>query len=126
MKTKLWLFIALFPILLMACTGGSYVIKTGGLHSTSDSISGEYSKFSGYYFKEIDFSRGENIKFSYLASTKNGTLTAKLLNSSGDVMEEITKDTTITIPKQDTYKIQVDGQNHKGSFIITWGKVGQE
>lgn len=120
MKTKLFLFIVLFSILLVGCTGGSYVITTGGVESSSNSISGNYSKFSGYFYKEVKFSKGDNINFTYLISTNDGKLSAKLIDSSGDVIEKITKDTTITIPKEDMYKIQVNAKDHKGSFIISW------
>jgi hypothetical protein len=92
----------------------------GGVESSSNSISGNYSKFSGYYYKEVKFAKGDNINFTYLISTNDGKLSAKLLDSSGDVIEKITKDTTITIPKEDTYKIQVNAKDHKGSFIISW------
>lgn len=126
MKKKLWLLIALFPILLMGCSAGSYVIKTGNLSSSSDSISGEYSKFSGHYYKKVKFEEGENITFSYSASTIDGKLSANLMDSSDKVIEEITDKMVITIPKKDTYKIQVEANNHKGSFSITWDEAGQE
>ena len=118
MKKQVWFFIALLPILLIGCSGGSYVISIGGLTSHSNSISGEYRSFSGYYFKEVTFDQGDSVHFDYSVSTKKGILTVKLLNSSGQVIEEINKDITIRITKKDTYKIRVEGKKHQGSFYV--------
>jgi hypothetical protein len=120
MKKKLWLILALVSFFLVGCSGGSYVIKTGGISSSSDSISGDYSKFSGNYYKEVKFEEGDKVSFSYLTTTKNGNLTANLLDSSDEVIENISDNLVITIPKKDTYKIQVEAGNHKGNFMISW------
>lgn len=126
MIKKGWLSIAMFSLLLMGCSGGSYSIHNGKLTSSSNTISGEYGSFSGYYFKEVKFIKGDTINFHYSISTKKGSLSARLMNSSGKVINEITTDNTITITKEDTYKIRVEGRDHQGGFNLSWSNVSQD
>jgi predicted Zn-dependent protease len=113
----------LISFILTGCSGGSYAISIGQLTSSSNSISGEYRSFSGYYFKEVTFEKGDAIHFNYSVSTKKGTFSAKLMNSSGREVNEIRNDQTIEITKTDQYKVRVEGKKHKGSFYLSWNKV---
>lgn len=123
MYKKVLIPIVLVSVLLTGCTGGSYTIRIGELSSSSHSISGEYDLFSGYYFKEVKFAKGDTVQFTYSVSTEQGSLSARLLNSSGKVIKDITSDTTVLITKSDTYKVRVDGQKHQGNFNISWSRV---
>ncbi|WP_462413597.1 hypothetical protein [Neobacillus sp. Marseille-QA0830] len=117
---KTWFVILFFSIFLVGCSGGSYAIRTGELTSSTNSMSGNYTKFTGYYFREVKFAKGDEIHFDYSVLTKSGSLAATVVDSSGKKIADIHDDETINIPKEDTYKIRVNGDGHKGSFNIMW------
>lgn len=123
MYKKLLISIVFVSVLLIGCSGGSYTVHIGELSSSSNSISGEYDRFSGYYFKEVKFAKGDTVQLTYSVSTEQGSLSARLLNSSGKVIKDITSDTTVQITKNDTYKVRVDGQKHQGNFNISWSRA---
>ncbi|HBI04269.1 MAG TPA: hypothetical protein DDY49_09605 [Paenibacillaceae bacterium] len=105
---------------LAGCSGGSYRISVGDIKSLDNTISGSYRSFSGYYFKEVKLKKGQTVMFSITSTTEKGELGAKVIDSQGKTILEIKKDESLNISKSDTYKIQVEGKEHKGNFELSW------
>ena len=119
-KLNIIMICLLVAILLVSCSGGSYKITIGDINASDNKISGEYSGFSGYYYKQEKFNQGEIIKFNFSANTINGEISACIVDSNGKIVKEIKNEESIKIDKNDTYKIQVQGTNHEGNFILSW------
>lgn len=116
------LFIFFFIFFTAGCSGSSYTITTGDLNSSVNSISGKYHSFNGYYYKSAKFTQGDFIEFDLTLKTEAGKFSALLLDPDGKVIAEINKDKTARIDTTGTYKVQINGSHHKGSFILQWNK----
>ncbi|GAB6098146.1 hypothetical protein JCM16358_00250 [Halanaerocella petrolearia] len=115
----------LFLIVLAGCEGGSYTIIKGDIDTNENSIIGEYSKFSGTYFKKLYLKRNDKVFIKLEDDTKKGSLTVNLTNSTGKLILAINETEKVNekktgIKKDDNYKITVIGNNHKGSFNLSW------
>lgn len=106
------------------CSGGDYKIIEGGIQSTTNSMSGSYSDFSGFYYRRVRLEGNTNVVVDFHSKTRKGSIVFELLNSRGDVISKINEnDSTnhrIHITQSAFYKFEVLGQDHKGSFYITW------
>lgn len=105
---------------LIACSGGSYAISVGEVESTKNSIVGEYNSFSGKYFKKVHLKEGESYTITFSVTTEKGELIAKVIDSNGETLETLSAGDTFTLNEFGRYKLQVEGEKHRGSFTLSW------
>ncbi len=107
-------------LVLVGCSGGSYNLSKGNITYKNNSITGDYSKFTGNFYKTVKFNEGEIVNYSLTLNTIKGDLTAKLIDSDENVVAELSDKLAVTIKKTDNYKIMIEGNSHKGNFVLTW------
>jgi predicted RNA-binding protein YlqC (UPF0109 family) len=105
---------------LVGCSGGSYSIMSGGIQASKNGLSGSYSSFSGHYYKKVKLEDGKTMTVTLSAQTEKGELAGKVINSSGKTIETLKAGETVKVNTPDQYKLQVEGQKHKGGFILSW------
>lgn len=122
MKKKFGLFLLtlLMFLNLVGCSGGSYAITIGEIDSTKDNMSGEYNSFSGHYYKNVTLDEGKKLTLTFLAETKKGELVAKVIDSDDNTLKTLEPGDTVSLNQSGTYKIQVEGEKHKGNFKLSW------
>lgn len=122
MKTillKIYLSILLVTA-LVACSGGSYTITVGNIDSKETDISGEYNSFTGHYFKKLKVGDGEKLTLTYKVSTDKGELVAKVIDKKGNTIKTFENGESFSLNEPGEYKLQVEGNEHKGSFSLSW------
>lgn len=122
MTKKLGIFFIMVLMVsnLVSCSGGSYRITIGEINSTQNVMSGKYNSFSGYYFKKVKLEDGENLKVAFSVDTEKGILNAKVIDSDGKTIKTLSTGETVTINQPGQYKLQVEGDKHKGNFTLCW------
>ncbi|WP_400243824.1 hypothetical protein AB3U99_21730 [Niallia sp. JL1B1071] len=121
MKRVEMLFLMVLLLFNVAgCSGGSYAISIGEIESSKNSIVGEYNSFSGDYFKKVNVEKGDSYKVSFSVYTEEGELTAKVMDSNGETLKTLKDGDTFTLNQLGTYKLQVEGEKHRGSFALSW------
>ncbi|MGG0720552.1 hypothetical protein ABE096_23680 [Robertmurraya massiliosenegalensis] len=105
---------------LVACSGGTYVISIGEVESTNNSIIGEYDSFSGEYFKKVNIANGESYTITFSVRTEKGELIAKVINSDGETLKTLKDGDSFTLNHSGSYKLQVEGEKHRGNFTLSW------
>lgn len=120
MKKRLFILSLLLLFFLVSCSGGSYRISVGDIDATNHELKGEYLSFTGNYFKKVKLDEGDSLLVSFHSITQKGTLQARIINSEGTVVKELSDGEIYQLNKPDHYKFEVQGQKHKGSFIISW------
>jgi len=87
-------------------------------------MNGSYSKFSGYYYRQITLYKNNNVYMNYHSITHRGTIALELIDDNGNVLYKTKKlaerNYPIHISQSGKYRIEVIGNNHKGSFKLTW------
>ncbi|WP_338448791.1 hypothetical protein R4Z09_21605 [Niallia oryzisoli] len=116
--TLLLLMLMLF--MFVGCSGGSYTITVGEIDSFKHEIAGEYSSFSGKYYKQVTVEPGEVLEITLTAHTEKGRLKAVILDSEEKVISTLNPGNSVQIRDAGVYKLQVEGKNHKGSFTLSW------
>ncbi|MBN2853478.1 MAG: hypothetical protein JXQ23_12150 [Clostridia bacterium] len=116
------LLISLCISSLVACTGGSYLLVKGGFSSSDSRLEGQYSTFTGDYYRKVTLTEGDSLTFSFLQNTIEGSLTATVNDKNKNVVFDITDGAAFKVEKTGQYRITVHGEKHNGNFIITWDK----
>ena len=83
-------------------------------------MSGNYNSFSGYYFKKVKIKDGETLTVTFSVITEKGTLIAKVIDSDGKTIKTLNTGETVNINQPGQFKLQVEGEKHKGSFTLSW------
>ncbi|EEL35060.1 hypothetical protein [Bacillus toyonensis] len=116
-------------VLCLVVLGGCFTregtIVGGKVHGASDSISGEYKKFTGSATQDMKVKKGENWIFSFEDKTKQGTITAYVVDLNDSTILEFNSgkgEKNIKVPKDDTYKVKIKTEEHRGEFQIVWKK----
>ncbi|MBY0599526.1 hypothetical protein [Bacillus bingmayongensis] len=112
-------------VVLSGCFTREGTIVGGKVHGSSDSVSGKYKKFSGSATQDMKVKKGENWVFSFDDTTKQGTITADVVDSNDNTILEFNngKDQkNIKVSKDDTYKVKIKTEEHGGEFRISWEK----
>ena len=113
-------------ILLTACSsGGSYKIIMGSLETADQEITGSYHNFSGHYFQQISLEKGDELTANLVSTTDKGRLKAELVDPEGNTLLQFTGESQaqhrkLKIPEKGVYKFKVIGDNHQGSFTLSW------
>ncbi|OPX43456.1 hypothetical protein CLHUN_26030 [Ruminiclostridium hungatei] len=147
MKNRLMLlFAALLAIAAISgCTYGSGVTRGSVEVNTFSKMSMSYQKFSGYKTTKVKVGDGEAIEVSVAIVTTEGKLDLEISKKTdsgaanrteaekGREEETIyqgtdlpTSDFKVKLDKPGNYEITVEGDEHKGSYKITWDKIDQE
>ena len=114
-------------ILLLATALGGCAINFGSKGSTSSTISVKTdTSLTETIKKPFTYKKDQTIHFSYSSKIKEGTLTMRLLDADGNILEdfEVNKKgkKEIKIEKNDTYIVEVDCNQFKGSYQLKWEK----
>lgn len=115
----IFLILTLF-LILSGCSGGTHVISTGKIESAKNSIIGEYGSFTGKYFKRVKLKENENFIIFFSEETESGSLVAKVIDSNGKTLNTLKNGDSYKLNKPGKYKLQVEGEKHRGKFILTW------
>ena len=112
-------------ILLVAlCTGcdsgGSYTIIRGEIETSDTYMKGQYKKFNGNYFRNLNLEKEDTLTFTLGVNTKKGSLNVRLKNEDGEKVFNIEDDTVVNIEKSESYRVVTIGDNHEGDFFLTW------
>jgi hypothetical protein len=122
-KQSMTIILILMTLLIFTgCSGGSYKIINGDIDTQENGMNGQYKEFTGKYYRKVKFGKGDVVSFNIIVNTSKGNLSFKLLNPEGEVVNELEKGEIIEIVKTGLYKVQVESNKHKGSFIISWSK----
>ena len=121
-KLGIFTILALLILSLVACSGSSSIITVGEIKPSENALTGEYHSFSGYYFKKVKLKEGEILKVKFSAETEKGNLIAKVLDSEGETIKTLNPDDSVTLNQSGRYKLQVEGEKHKGNFTLSWKK----
>lgn len=119
------LVVILSLILLVGCEGGSYMVIKGEVDANKNSITGDYNKFSGKYYKRLKLKRNDKIFVKFENETKKGSLKANLTDSDGEEIFSMNgldkaNEKRFIIKKDGYYKMRVIADDHKGSFNLQW------
>ena len=122
---RFWYVTLIIGIVLMGCSGGSYKIIKGNIRQSRNTIKGSYQSFSGDFFKAVRLNKGQTITLKSMSTTEEGSLFLVVVDPYGNSMFEISlqddpKERKIGIDQTGRYKIKVVGEDHRGSFTITW------
>jgi major membrane immunogen (membrane-anchored lipoprotein) len=117
--TSFFTMVLVFSV-LVSCSGGSYKITVGEIESTKSEIRGEYENFSGHYFKEVKLQEGESLTVTFSEQTEAGNIAAKVLDSSGELVDMVGTDEPLKISGPGKYTLQVEGEKHRGEFVLNW------
>ncbi|EJR03708.1 hypothetical protein E0M25_12965 [Bacillus mycoides] len=112
-------------VVLSGCFTREGTIVGGKVHGASDSISGKYKKITGSATQDMKVKKGENWIFSFDDKTKQGTITAYVVDSNDNTILEFNSgkgENNIKVPKDDTYKVKIKTEEHGGEFQISWKK----
>ncbi|MBB6447006.1 hypothetical protein [Bacillus benzoevorans] len=119
-KRGIFLLMLLILAVLAGCSGGSRVITVGDIEITENDMRGNYSSFTGNYFKHVKLEEGETLTVTFSVNTEKGELTAEVLDSSGETTAVLEPGGTAVIDKPGKYKLQAVGKKHKGNFTLSW------
>ena len=72
------------------------------------------------YFKRVQFNENDIVKFNFIQDTLRVNIEASLINSDGQEIDVIKDKKEFQIETNDSYKIQVNGSGHRGSFKLEW------
>lgn len=122
MQKKISILSALFFIVLTftGCSGGTYTISKGNIGVSDSGITGNYSNFNGKYYKKVKFDKGDKIIFHLDIRSVKGKIKCELIYPEGKPVVELKDNKRIKIPKDGEYKVQLDGKDHEGNFMIYW------
>jgi len=124
MKKKIGMLITflvfIFILLLSGCSGGRHIFVFGGIQQGDNNLNGEYRFFNGHYFKRVQFNENDIVKFSFNHDTISGNIEASLINSFGEKIYIIKDKKDFKIERKGNYKIQVNGNRHRGRFKFEW------
>jgi len=131
---KLIFLIMIFLLVLNSgCTYGNYTVTKSVAIDTFSKMYMSYKKFNGYKAAEINVKEGEQYQVNVSIVTKDGKLglTIALKNDEKDKQDESIYEGNelpdcnfkITLDKPGKYIIKVTGEDHSGSYEITWNKV---
>ena len=124
-KIMLLAILVLSMVILVGCSGGSYLITIGDIDTTGNSITGSYEKFDGHYFKKVKLEEGQNLKVKFYTVTEEGSIAAQVEDPSGEVILQLegqddAQEKEIAINRTGTYSMKVTADKHKGSFQLNW------
>ena len=105
---------------LTGCSGDSRVITIGDIEITKIDMRGNYSCFTGNYYKNVKVKEGESLAVAFSVNTEKGKLTAEVLDADGEAVTSIEPGGTVVIDESGKYKLQVRGEKHKGDFTLSW------
>lgn len=108
---------------IFGCSGGSYRITIGGLNFSHNKITGSYSRFTGNCFKMVNIKKGEKLKIAFSAVTEKGEIKSNIVDTEGKIIKTLKTGETVSIDKEGTYKLQVLGKKHRGSFLLYWERT---
>ena len=110
--------------LLTACSGGSYILKEGSIKTENNLIEGSYEYFSGTYYKNIKIDQNKKISINFDSRTEGGNISANLIDiDNGTIIDLGGKEynnNELIIENAGSYRLRVNGNKHKGSFILSW------
>ena len=121
MNKRYLIVIALLLMIITGCSKSSYLIKNGSIEKTKNKIKGSYDYFNGYREYDINLENGKyeiNIK----TTSDEGKLTILINNEEVFTSSESDEKLEKLEIKEKKNKIRVEGDNHKGDFIISWKK----
>ncbi len=147
MKKRLMLLIAALLTIgvISGCTYGSGSTKGAVEVNTFSKMSMSYKKFSGYKTALVKVEKGKAVEVSAAIITTKGKLDLKILRKvdsgnldkaegkKGQDKEAIyqgtdlpTSEFKVKLDKPGSYEITVEGEEHEGSYKITWDKIDLE
>ncbi len=147
MKKRLMLLIAALLTIgvISGCTYGSGSTRGAVEVNTFSKMSMSYKKFSGYKTALVKVGKGDAVEVSAAIVTTKGKLDMKILKKvapgdgdkaegkKGQDKEAIyqgtdlpTSDFKVKLDKPGSYEITVEGEEHEGSYKITWDKLDLE
>lgn len=92
----------------------------GQVDSAKNNLSGEYNSFSGHYFKKVKLDHNEELVLNFSAVTKKGELFAKVIDADGETIKTLNPGDKAVLNQSGEYKLQVEGEKHQGSFMLSW------
>lgn len=119
-KLGMHFVILLMLVVLASCSGGSRVITFGDIEITENDMRGNYSSFTGNYYKNVKLEEGETLTVTFSVNTEKGKLTAEVLNTDGKKVAVVEPGETVEIDEPGKYKLQAEGEKHKGNFTLSW------
>lgn len=136
-KLNLMLLIGLLMLLIGGCTYGSGTSKMSVEVNTLSKMSMSYQMFSGYKATDIKVKEGETLEVSVdivsekgkldLIIEKKNTRDSEESDDSKGKAEKVyegtdlpTSNFKVTLEEPGEYTVKVTGENHKGSYKVTW------
>ncbi|GAA0740059.1 hypothetical protein [Clostridium oceanicum] len=122
MRKKISILSALFFILLIfvGCSAETYTISKGSIEVCDSGITGAYGNFNGKYCKKVKFDKGDKIIFHIDIRSVKGKIKCELIYPDGKPFVELKDNKRVEISKEGEYKVQVDGKEHEGNFMVYW------
>ncbi len=118
------LLIPLILLLLIGLTGCSNISIGSVQNNTSHKMSASYFLYSGMKKKELTVKDGETVEIAIKITTKKGKIDAFIYDENGEYLykgEDIQEEaSSVTLTEPGDYTIEVDADNHRGSFSFTW------
>lgn len=129
MRKKIFLLVlslSMAAISLCGCMGGGSYVIIGSTEKVGNSyFEMSYDSFRGTRYEKIKLKQGDVLNLKGEVKTDSGDLKIKLLDKdnneiyvSSDNPEDINE--KININEEGRYKIQAEGNQHSGSFHISW------
>lgn len=120
--SKFLVLMAACLILLSGCSGGSYKISVGEIRQSNNRIWGTYRRFTGHYYTTLNLHRNDVVHVNYrFKSEDKGTISARIVEPDGATLKTIDSPRDeITIKKNGTHKLIVEGDRHRGGFVLNW------
>jgi hypothetical protein len=92
--------------------------------NTDNQLIGSYELFNGTRSTTIIVESGKTLLISYNSVVESGELTIKLYDSDHNLVFEFptgtTEINTFTAHRQETFLLEVNGNDTKGSFSLQW------
>ena len=107
---------------IASCSGGSYSISGGHIHSTTSGISASYRAFNGFYNQRFRLDAEADLLVSFVAVTESGSLVAVVRDSEGNELATLEpgQERVLENLPPGTYRARVEGHSHSGSFVLGW------
>lgn len=125
-KIVLMILVLIISIGFAGCTYGSEFTIGSIENNTLSSMSMRYVKFSGNKNKNITVKEGDTCVVSVDIKTEEGKIDLFIKDDNGNIAYEghdiTTSNFTVELNKAGKYKISIEANNHKGSYLIKWGK----
>jgi hypothetical protein len=131
LRNQTWVFavvtLMLISGLLIGCGGRYSSLKVGWVGSnTPGKYAYQYKRFSGIERKTFRADAGEAFALDYEVDVDEGTLALRLVSPDGETRweqvfeEDIDESIMVTLEQDGRYRIEIEGNDTKGSFDLEW------